>query len=298
MILVLVATDVSARQLTGDILGYLPQGGEIDGWTADEPPLHYRGADLFMLIDGGADIYHEYGFEQVVSAHYLNGQGNSITVEIYEMDSAAAAYGMFSFKSSNNGQVLAIGQEALLEDYYLNFWKGNMLVTIVGSDADPQTRQAVIDMAKAVDRRISGTGQRPALVDMLRQEPVPLTLPTYIRGPIGAMNHYMFDTDDIFRVEEGAVGLVDRCRVMVFQYRDENERGGIYNQAVARLSHNPRFKDGVPHATHYIVTDRNQNMVMISQAGQFIAIVIGTDKEGVLSISNRLCMKLKAGLSH
>ena len=45
-------------------LSYLPQGGEVDRWSSSEEPQHAVGEDLFLLINGGAEIYHEYGFEQ------------------------------------------------------------------------------------------------------------------------------------------------------------------------------------------------------------------------------------------
>lgn len=142
LILILAAANAFAKKQPADLSGYLPDSGAIAGWSLSDVPKTYRGDELFMMIDGGADIYHEYGFAQVIAADYENGNGKSIRVEIYEMESPVAAYGIFSFKSGEEGEALSIGQEALLEDYYLNFRKGDMLVTIIGSDSDEKTVQA------------------------------------------------------------------------------------------------------------------------------------------------------------
>ena len=295
VILVLIATIASAQQPIEEISGYLPKSDDIAGWNLSDAPKNYRGDELFLMIDGGADIYQEYGFEQVLAAQYVNDQSKSIAVEIYEMKSPAAAYGIFSFKTGDEGKALAIGQEALLEEYYLNFWKGNMLVTVIGSDADQQTVQGVVDFAKAVDARLTRTGQRPALAEMLLREPLAFSHPKYVRGAIGAMNNYIFDTDNIFRVREGMIGFVDHCRTLVFSYRNENESAEIYEKATAKLSHNSRFRDGARHGNHYATVDHRQAFVLIQRTGPYIAIVIGQDKDKVKTISKRLTEKLKNG---
>ena len=59
VILILIATSAAAQQEPGDLSGYLPISGEVAGWTLCDAPKNYRGDELFAMIDGGADIYHE-----------------------------------------------------------------------------------------------------------------------------------------------------------------------------------------------------------------------------------------------
>ena len=72
--LLLIAASAAAQQAPGDLSGYLPASGEVAGWTLSDAPKNYRGDKLFVMINGGADIYHEYGFTQVLSAEYVDGQ--------------------------------------------------------------------------------------------------------------------------------------------------------------------------------------------------------------------------------
>jgi hypothetical protein len=292
-VLLLMAAGAAAQQDPVDLSGYLPASDEVAGWTLSDAPKNYRGDKLFVMINGGADIYHEYGFTQVLSAEYADVLGKSITLEIYEMESPAAAFGIYTFKIGVGGKTLAIGQEALLEDYYLNFWKGNLLVTVTGPDSEEDNVQGVVALAKAVDARIAKTGERPELAGLLLREPLVFSHPKYIRGSLGVMNSYIFERDNIFRVREGMIGAVGDCQAFVFRYTDEGESAKSYDHATKRLSVSPKFMSRALQGKRYSMVGRDKELVMINQTGRYIAIVIGQNQDRVKSTSDRLVEKLR-----
>ena len=220
-------------------------------------------------------------------------RGKSIKLEIYEMESPAAAYGIYTFKIGDGGKALAIGQEALLEDYYLNFWKGNLLVTVIGPDSEEETVQGVVALAKAVDARIAKTGERPELAGLLLREPLAFSHPKYVRGSLGVMNSYIFDTENIFRVREGMIGAVGDCQAFVFRYADEGESAEAFEHATTSLSVSPKFMSRVLQGNQYSMVGREKELVVIHQTGRYIAIVIGQNQDKVKSTSDRLVEKLK-----
>jgi hypothetical protein len=295
VLLVFIAASAAAQQLPGDLSGYLPASGEIAGWTLSDTPKNYRGDELFVMINGGADIYFEYGFKQVVAAEYVDVRGKSIKVEIYEMESPVAAYGIYTFKIGDGGRALAIGQEALIEDYYLNFWKGNLLVTVIGQDAEKETVQSVVALAKAVEARIAKTGEQPELAGLLLREPLAFSHSKYVRGSLGVMNSYIFDTENIFRVREGMIGVVGDCKVFVFRYSGEGEGVEAFEQATTRFNSSPKFMGRTLNGNRYSMVGRDKELVVIHQTGQYIAIVIGQDQDKVKSTSDQLVQKLKRG---
>ncbi len=67
---------------------------EIEDWKKQGASDLYRGEDLFHYINGGAEIYHEYGFEQVLVQDYANLNGKSISLEIFEMTTPESAFGI------------------------------------------------------------------------------------------------------------------------------------------------------------------------------------------------------------
>lgn len=292
LLLLFLAASATAGQAPENLAGFLPASGEAAGLTQSDTTQGYLGDDLYQMIDGGADIYHEYGFRQVLSAEYLDDRGKTIKLEIYEMESPAAAYGIYSFKVGEVGKALAIGQEGLIEDYYLNFWKGSLQVTLIGQDAEEETVQGVVALAGAVAARIAQTGERPELADLLLREPLPFSHPKYLRGAIGLMNNYVFDRENIFRVREGFIGGVEECRVMVFRYASDSESGQALEYAITKLSAGTRFTNQTRQGNQYTMVDRKQESVMVQQTGRYIAIVIGPDVQKVKATSERLVAKL------
>ncbi len=292
LLLFCLVASATAGQAPENLTGFLPASGEVIGLTQGDTQQSYHGDDLYQMIDGGADIYHEYGFRQVLSAEYLDGRGKSIKLEMYEMDSPVAAYGIHSFKVGEGGKTLAIGQEGRLEDYYLNFWKGNMQVTLIGQDAEEETVHGVVALAEAVAARIAETGERPELADLLLQEPLPFSQAKYLRGPIGLMNNYLFDRENIFRVRDGFIGRVEGCRAMVFRYVNDSESAEVYAYATGKLSAGTRFTNQTRQENQYTMVDRKQESLMVKQTGRHISIVIGPDAEKVKSTSERLVAKL------
>jgi hypothetical protein len=295
VLLLLMTASAAAQQGQGDLSGYLPASGEVAGWTLSEAPKNYRGDKLFAMINGGADLYHEYGFAQALSAEYADIRGKSINLEIYEMESPAAAYGIYTFKIGVGGKVLAIGQEALLEDYYLHFWKGNLLVTVIGQDSEEGTVQSIVALAKAVDARIAKTGERPELAGLLLREPLAFFHPKYVRGSLGVMNSYTFETENIFRVREGVIGSVGDCQAFVFRYAGEGESAKAYDHATTCLSISPKFMSRALQGKRYSMVGREKELVVINQTGRYIAIVIGQNHDRVKSTADRLVEKLKNG---
>jgi hypothetical protein len=295
VMLLLIAASAAAQQAPGDLSDYLPASAEVSGWPLSEAPKTYRGDALFQMINGGADIYHEYGFTQVMRAEYVDGREKSIKLEIFEMESPAGAYGIYTFKIGAGGKAPAIGQEALLEDYYLNFWKANLLVTVIGTDSEEKTVQGVIALSKAVDARISKTGKRPELADLLLREPLAFSRPKYVRGSLGVMNSYIFDTGNIFAVHEGLIGAACDCQAFVFRYADEAQSAEAFAHAATRLRVNLRFKELTLQGKQYSMLGRENEILLIHQTGRYIAIVIGQTRDKTTSTLVRLIEKLKNG---
>ena len=211
------------------------------------------------------------------------------------MKSPASAYGTYTFKVDDNGKAMPIGQEAMLQDYYLNFWKGNLLVTVIGRDSEEKTVQGVIGFAKAVDSRISNRGERPDLANLLLRQPLRFSQPKYVRGPLGVMNGHLFHSDTISGFREGMIGVVEDCQGLVFRYADKGECTEAFNQITSRLKNDPKVKNRAPSSHQYSMVGLEKELVLISQTGPYIAIVIGHNQHKVTYTSNRLVEKLKNG---
>ena len=133
----------------------LPLESDLKGWKLDGEPQTAEGIRLFELINGGAEEYVKEGFSRAVIATYRNNEGKRINLDIYEMLSPENAKNIHRKKASDKGQKVSVGEEAAMEDYYLNFRKGPYQVTLSGYDTQRETLEWLLLMARLVAERIS-----------------------------------------------------------------------------------------------------------------------------------------------
>jgi len=143
-----------------DLSCYLPAPDTLKGWKPVDPPQKFAGKDLYAYMNGGAGLYLSHGFKQLLAQKYTNQNNKTITLELFEMESPSAASEMYGLKTSDDGIPSEIGDEALLEDYYLNVRKKNFLVTLTGTDSEKETIDGLIAIAKMVDERCESASSR------------------------------------------------------------------------------------------------------------------------------------------
>jgi hypothetical protein len=185
---------------------FLPEHSEVEGWATHRSQQHFAGEDLYEYINGGAEIYHEYGFVQVVVQDYISDDGKSVSIEIYEMASPAGAFGMYTFKTSAEGQRISVGNDSQIADYYVNFWKGDFLVTLTGFDETAETRKGLIRLAESVGSKIPAGGEKPPILSLLPEEDLLGTSLKYFTGFLGLRSSYPFFNLSILGYEEGIKG--------------------------------------------------------------------------------------------
>jgi hypothetical protein len=81
-VLLVLALDSGCQ--TRNIQDLLPPEEEAAPWTRADEPLKYQADNLYNFINGGAEVYLEYGFVQVVSQEYVRAE-SSVICTIYEM---------------------------------------------------------------------------------------------------------------------------------------------------------------------------------------------------------------------
>ena len=267
-----------------DLKLLVPQSAEIPGWSPRGDAQHFSGDDLYVYIDGGAEIYNEYGFRQVLAQDFVDKNQKGVTLEIYEMTDPTAAFGIFSFKASGQGRPADIGADSEFEDYYLHFWKGPFLVTVTGFEANPECRDGVTAIARATGVRIRETAERPAFLLKLPADWIKPGL-KYLRGALGLYNLHPFFTRDVLKFREAAVVSLEDARVFVFGYPNPAEALARLSETRQVMAANPAYRDvrEFPDG-HFEAVDSKGNALYARAKGSVIglvlspkAIVIGED---------------------
>jgi hypothetical protein len=271
-----------------NLLSLLPKNGETQTWNPTGSPEQAAGENLFLLINGGAEIYHEYGFKQVVMQEYQNNNQKSINVEIYEMNDAASAFGIYSFKTGMDGKSVAIGQDALLEDYYLNFWKGNFIVTLTGFDSEDETIDGITTIARGIDQKIIDKGAKPELTGALVTEGLEDHGVKYLKGNLALFNNSQFGSGDVFGLKEGVIGNYDKYKVFIFKYENDGESRKWFEYAEKNIIFDTRISsDKVTGILDYAILQKSEERIFLKLHQNYIIVVLGNaSTDGAQIISN------------
>lgn len=265
---------------TLDISLYLPASGEVDGWDRERALHSYSGEDLFMYINGGAEIYHEYGFKQVVVQDYKNTNERSLSVEIFKMENPAAAYGIYSFKKSPDGIPWEAAHEGRLEGYYLNFWKGHYLVTITGFDEEDETVDGIKSVAKTIANNIPAAKdvQKPRLVNRLPQKDLIPGSEKYFKGSLGLFNSYPFSQQNIFNLKDGARGTYSGgYDIYIIQYSNPQQSSEQLKRIEEYLRFDPKYHILNSSKTAFFTLDDKETLLYFSPMGRYIVIIFGAE---------------------
>lgn len=256
---VIASAGVCAAAVEEGVAQLLAPLQELRDWTTAEAPRTFVGEDLFELIDGGAELYHEYGFRQAVAARFEGPSSATLQIEAYQMDSAASACGVYSLLQSPKGAPIVIGQGGRLYRDYLIFWKGPFYVSLTLTVPLESAGAVLTGAARQIADRIDATGEEPALWRAL--PPEGLLDRKYVRGAIALSNVYVFGSGNVFGVTEGVYGEYADHRRFVFQYATREAALGqlaAAAQAIAndKAYHDVSWTDGVLGAS-----DRDENRV-------------------------------------
>lgn len=259
------------------IAALLPEKGETGDWQPMDTIQVFVGQDLYELINGGAEIYHEYGFVQVAAREYSSGD-KSIMVEIFEMTDPRSAFGMYTFKTGKSGKGALIGDEALLSDYYLNFRKGRYLVTLTGYDSDMETIQGLNTISHEIADRIHGVQDVPTeILSLLPKDGLVGRSIVYIEGPLALQNTYHFG-GDIFGVQAGVIGEYNDYYHVFLTYPDEATRNEWFQKARDSFRDTPVFKTFKQTKKTFSGIDNRDREITVATLNNNIVIVIGKDK--------------------
>ncbi len=199
-----------------DLSGLLPDS--VAGLRKSDTTRIYVGNGLFNLIDGGADIFKEYGFSKVAVQRYSDSNDGYVDIELYEMKDSAAAYGIFSLVTRSTGERIDFPGEANAGDGFLLFWKGKYYVSLTASISSDDAW--LVRAAEEMTYRIPGSG-KPCLVSMFDEgasKNQPKLKIAYIRGGLALYNLSTISFGDGFGFVDGICLSTNEAKSFVFTY--------------------------------------------------------------------------------
>ncbi|HRY33254.1 MAG TPA: hypothetical protein P5531_09840 [Bacteroidales bacterium] len=112
----------------------------------------YNDSSLWGFINGGADLYLEYGFKNLVH-HEIVYKNAYFKASVFQMADEAAAYGIFSVSVQNCQTWDSITHVACVNPYQVQFAFGSYYVSITNIRGDAATRAHGAELAIRLIRK-------------------------------------------------------------------------------------------------------------------------------------------------
>ena len=149
----------------------LPADGDTSYWVRVGKPSVDIGKDLYKnVIGGNPELYHSYGFIEVVTVEYQTprlGSQPLILLEIFDMGTPENAFGVYSRSRYPQDEFEWVGSRAIISGRELNFWKGRYFIQIEGYEFASQIKQGMVELAKATADHIKDPPTTPHLLTLL-----------------------------------------------------------------------------------------------------------------------------------
>jgi hypothetical protein len=182
----------------------------LPGWTISGEIETFGQDNVYDLVNGQADAFFAYGFEQVTVQDYENTDGTVLSIEIWQLATPPDAYGLFT--TAISGEPVVIGNEGDADPgRRLAFWQDRFYVHL-------RARQEVPDadlwsFAEAVSAALPSGGERPALMDRLPGEGLVERSPIFFHKEISIQNEIWLGGENLLGLSPETEGVLARYEV-------------------------------------------------------------------------------------
>jgi hypothetical protein len=202
----------------------LPGADALPGWTPIGEVEIFDRENIYDLVNGQAEAFFAYGFEQVVVRGYENAEGAVLSIEVWQLAAPADAYGLFT--ASIAGTPVAIGNDGDTDPgRRLAFWQDRYYVHVRARqelpDADLQGFAGMVSAAL-----LSG-GERPALMGRLPPDGLVERSAIFFHEEISIQNELWLGGENVLGLGPETGGVLARydvdgaaARLLLVQYPD------------------------------------------------------------------------------
>ncbi len=137
---------------------------DIDGWSRGGEIKRFDPNTLYDYIDGAAELYLSYDFEELQVAEYTAEKGASCVIELYRHRTPYDAFGIYSQERPSEGTYLQIGAQAYFDEAILNFLSGTSYVKISCYDLSEKVQETMTGFAKKIAEKLGAGASLPWIV--------------------------------------------------------------------------------------------------------------------------------------
>lgn len=171
--------------------------------------------ELYDYINGGAELYLQYGFKKLAKRIYKPEKENEIKAEIFDLKEPKNAYGVFSYsKDTNNTE---IGQGGQYIGGSLIFWQDRFYVSIFARKEDPQTKEKILALGRKISNAIGTKGSLPSSYHIIPERSVVKGSTFYFHHPAWQNKFHYISHENIFNINQ-------QVKAFITQYKKQGTK--------------------------------------------------------------------------
>lgn len=177
--------------------------------------IYETDTELYDYINGGAELYLQYGFINLAKRIYYSDKTGEIKAEIFDLKEPKNAFGVFSYsKDSSNTE---IGQGGQYIGGSLIFWQDRYYVSIFAHKDDPQTKEKILALGRKISDAIGTEGKLPASYHIIPERSAVKGSTFYFHHPAWQNKFHYISNDNIFNIDQ-------QVKAFITQYKKEGKK--------------------------------------------------------------------------
>jgi len=278
MVWIFTIAEIAKGEEKGKMDREISLSSEVGGWKWDEKEMRYNSKTLFEYIDGAAELYLAYGFQNLMVRRFEKSNQPPLIVELYEMASSEDAYGVFSYE--NQDEAVGIGQGSEFGGGLLRFWKGKYFVSIYAEGEGAEVESGILKMGRAAANSIPTKGSEPKLVGYIPGKNLGLVDKSvrYLKSHVLLNQRFFVAHQNILNLSRKTEAVLaqylqdkQKTQLLLIRYPDSKEAGDVYQRFMKAYLSDAQGKDRLK--------TEDGKWTFTRQLNEFVIIVFGAPKE-------------------
>ncbi len=167
------------------------------GWRRYQTPMVFAAKDLYGYIDGGAELFFEFGFSELTVQRYRCGE-RELSLDLYRMTGPDAALAVYLAKKGEERPVPGVEDRHTGGDRQITALRGRWFIQVNNQSGEPDNLPAMIRLLQGALQRIP----LEAAQDWLRDMPAD-RIPgseLLVAGPLSLQMVYTLGDGDILQL--------------------------------------------------------------------------------------------------
>lgn len=234
----LISPDASSMKDDTSLMSLLP--GETHSLKLESEQIIETREDFYAYINGGAELYLNYGFHRLAKRNYLFGDTYEMKAEVFDMGSPINAFGVFSY--SKDTANIDLGQGGQQIGSSLIFWQDRYFVSIFAHQERDEIKDEMIRMGRLVSKAIGKEGTLPPVFKIIPEQSLVSGSTFYFHHHAWQNKYRYISNDNIFNIDDTVHAMLnqygdrqDRYYLLIIEYPDIQSARKAYRKATSRI---------------------------------------------------------------